>query len=443
MATPVTALSTFLERHGSSLPVTVKVEEGFCGTNVEDTLEADQILVLYKVERQNMITALDRFNQELCVPRNTTNKVLLLPFEHYSEHSTVQELVNAHQTPYFRVLEDIPSLQICSETTLKLLSVRPIDKFLKCKLVGANDDREVQLPLQLAGRFQPLLDPREYYLEEILEQHQLPINVRFVSQSRVNDDGVCARLLSSLGNIHLASKTEVEMLFAASVDDQFSLNLFPRTLDISVSCGFKVTANTSMKIKACRQAIETSAKPLKRLDTIASNSYYFSACPLRRFSFEALQPPSILIPKSTGVSDAELLSKAKQCETIDETYVNREAITKRDHAHCLQSVPKSGFSFEVEPTVYENCDVNNSFDNFGVSKETERGTHAVPPLPPKTYSVSSESTTANVTTQPKLQSSCRPVPRPRPRTRVGPAKESGKYHCNASTVIHWQVRRRK
>ena len=424
ITSPVTALLTFIERHGSTLPKTVKVEEGFCGTNADDTLEADQILVLYKVERQNMITALDRFNQELCVPRDTTNKVLLLPFEHYSEHSRVHELVNAHQTPYFRVLEDIPSLQICSGTTLKMQSDRPIDNFLKCKPVDLNDDREVQLPLQLAGRYQPLLDPREYYVEEILEQYQLPMNVRFVSQLRAND-GVCSRPLSSLGSICLESETEVEMVFAASVDDRLSLNLFPRTLDISVSCGFKVTADTSKKIKACRQTLQTSSKTLKRLDTIASNCCYFTACPLRRFNFEALQLPSISIPKTTGASKA--LSKAKRCQTIEETSINREAVTKRDHVHCLQSVSKSGFSFEAEPTLYENCDVNDSFDNFDVLKpEVEKGTDAVPPLPPKTYSVSSGSTTADTTTQPRLQSPCPPVPKPRPRTRVARAKKGEK-----------------
>lgn len=424
MATPVTDLTTFIGRHGSTLPSTVKVEEGFCGTNAKDTLEADQILVFYKVEKQNMIISLDEFNQELCVPRNTRNKVQVLPFEYFNERNTVQELVNAHQTPYFRVLEDISSLQICSETTLKLLSNRPIHDFLRCEVVDVYDAREVQLPLQLAGRFQPLLDAREYYLEEVLEQYGLPVYIRFVSQSRAND-GVCALPLSALGNIHLEGETEVEMVFAASVDDHLSLNLFPRTLDISVCCGFKVTADTSKKIKECRQTLEASAKTLKRLDQIATNSCYFVACPVRRFNFESLQPPSISIPKATGVSQAELLSKDKQYKTVEETSINREAVTKRDQ--CLQSASTSGVSFDLEAAHYENCDIDDIFNNSDVSKATEKGTDEAPPLPPK---IRSGSTTADVTTQPRPQTSCRPVPKP--RKRVGEAKKGNQENITAT-----------
>ena len=414
IATPVTNLSTFIERHGSTLPKTVKVEEGFCGTNFEDTLEADQILIFYKVERHNMIIALDQFNQEVCVPRNTTSNVQLLPFEYYKEYNTVQELVNAHQaTPYFRVLEDIPSLQICSETTLKLLSDQPINNFSQCEVVDLYDTRQVQMPLQLAGRFQPLLDARECYLEEVLAQYQLPVNIRFVSQSRASD-GVCARALSSLENIHLVREAEVEMVFAASVDDQLTLTLFPRTLDISVSCGFKVTADTCKKIKECRQTLEASAKTLKRLDQIAINSCYYVACPVRRFNFESLKPPSLR--KTTGVSQV----KSKQCKTEKETSINSDAATKRDNLHCLQLASKSGLSFKVEAADYENCHIDNNFNNSDASKATEKDTDAVPPLPPKKHSGRSGLTTPDAThlTQPKPQSSCRPVPKPRKRMCV-------------------------
>ncbi|KAL9974837.1 hypothetical protein ACROYT_G011930 [Oculina patagonica] len=425
MATPVTDLSTFIGRHGSTLPRTVKVEEGFCGTNAEDTLEAEQILVFFKVERQRMIIALDQFNQELCVPRDTRNKVQVLPFEYYCEHNTVQELINAHQTPYLCVLEDISSLQISAETTLKLLSNRPIQGVLKCEVVDLYDAKEVQLPLQLAGRFQPLLDAREYYLEEVLAQYELPVNIRFVSQSRANDD-VCARPLSSLENIHLVRDTEVEMVFAASVDEKLSLNLFPRTLDISVSCGFKVTADTSKKIKGCRQTLEAGAKTLKRLNQIAINSCYFTACPVRRFNFESLQPPSISIRKTTGVSQAEFLSTGKQCETAEEVYINRD-VTKRDLAQCLQSASKSGVSFEVEAADYENCDIDAIFNNSDVSKTTEKYTDEAPPLPPK---MRSRSTTEDATTQPSPQNSCRPVPKP--RKRVGTPNKGNKENVAAT-----------
>lgn len=425
-ATPVD-LATFLQLHGSSLPRTVKLVDGFCGTNDGDTLEADQILVFYKVEMQKMIIALDQFNQELCVPRNSTNKVQLLPFEYHIEHSTVQELLTDHQTPYFRVLEGIPSLQISSETTLKLLSNRPIHDFLKCEVVDIYDAREVQLPLQLTGRFQPLFDAREYYLEEVLAQYQLPINIRFVPQSQANDDS-CARPLSSLGNLHLVRETEVEMVFAASLGDHLLLNLFPRTLDINVSCGFKITPESSKKITECRKTLVTSEKTLKRLDRIANNSFYFTACPIRRFNFESLKPPSISIPKPKDrVVQAELLTKATP-----------EVVTKRDH---VQLASKSGRSLQdVLAANQENCEVeeidNNSWssDVFPpVSKATEKDSDAVPALPPKLRSsVRSPSTTANgAATQASTQSPCRPVPKPRTLKRLTVTKEEHQENVKA------------
>lgn len=410
-STPVD-LEAFLQRHGSRLPCTVKVVEGFCGTNAEDTLEGDQILVIYKIERQNTIIAFDQLNQEICVPRNTKNKVQLLPLEHHGEYKRVRHLFNAHQTQYFRVLEDLASLQISSETTLQLLSNQPFPNFAKCKVVDLYDSREVSLPLELQGRFQPLLDAREYYLEEVLAQYQLPVNIRFVLPSRANNGACLSNPLSSLENIHLEHETEVEMIFAASVDDPLSLNLFPRTLDINVSFGFKVTADTSKRIKECRQTLAASERTLKRLDIIASNSFYFKVCPVRRFNFESLQPPSISIPQPTKGRKVELSSKAKQTKTAEQTAINRKKLTMS----CPQSASKPGWFSEQHAADYENCESDESFNNsLGTEarKAVDEGTDAVPVLPPKLSTGTSRSTIPKDTTQANEQS--RPVPKPRKR----------------------------
>ena len=409
-------LQTFLQRHGSTLPSTVKAVEGFCGTNAEDTLEGDQILIIYKVEKQNTIIALDQLNRELCVPRNTKNKVQLLPLEHHEEHKSVRHLFNAHQTRYFRVLEELASLQISSETTLQLLSNQPFPNFAKCKVVDLYDSREVFLPLELEGRFQPLLDAREYYLEEVLAQYQLPVNIRFVLSSRANDGACLSHPLSRLENIHLEHETEVEMIFAASVDDPLSLNLFPSTLDIKVNFGLKVTADTSKKIKECRQTLAASERTLKRLDRIASNSFYFKVCPVRRFNFESLQPPSLSIPHTTQERKAKLLSEAKQNKTVEQTAVNRETFTMPRHAECPQSASKPGWSFEEHAADYEHCETDESFNssvNTEARKAVEEGTGSVPVLPPKLSTGTSRVTRPKDTTRVHEQS--RPVPKPRKR----------------------------
>jgi len=420
-------LDAFLQRHGSRLPCTVKVIEGFCGTNATDTLEGDQILVIYKIERENTIIALDPLNQEICVPRNMKNKVQLLPFEHHREHKIVRHLFNAHQTQYFRVLEDLASFKISSETTLQLLSDEPFQNFAKCKVVDLYDSREVLLPLEQQGRFQPLLDPREYYLEEVLAQYQLPVNIRFVPPSRANDSASLTHPLSSLENIHLEYETEVDMIFAASVDDPLSLNLFPRTLDINVSFGFKVTADTSKKITECRQILAGSKRILKRLDIIASNSFYFKVCPVRRFNFESLQPPSLSIPKVTNERKAELLSKAKQNETAKQTAKIREPLT----LPCPQSAAsKPGWFSEEHATDYENCETGETCTNsLGTEarKAEDEVTAAVPALPPKLSAGTSRSATPKDTTRANEQN--RPVPKP--RKRLNPAIKKNQENVNS------------
>lgn len=434
-------LQTFLQRHGSRLPCTLKVVEGFCGTNAEDTLEGDQILVIYKVEKQNTIIALDHLNQEICVPRNTKNKVQLLPFKHHKEHKRVRDLFNAHQTQYFRVLEDLVSFQIPSETTLQLLSNQPSPNFAKCKVVDLYDSREVFLPLELEGRFQPLLDAREYYLEEVLAQYQLPVNVRFIPvASRANDGARLSNALSSLENIHLEHETEVKMVFAASIDHPLSLNLFPRTLDINVSFGFKVTADTGKKIKECRQTLAASKRTLKRLDIIASNSFYFKVCPVRRFNFESLQPPSISFSQRTKECKAELLSKAKQNKTAEQTAPGKDTLTIPRHAQCLQSASKPGWSTEGQAADYENFETDESFNNSvapEARKAVEQGTEAVPAvpvLPPKLLSETSGSTTPKDTTRANEQS--RPVPKP--RKRLNPAINRNQENINSAGVSQAQ-----
>lgn len=381
-------LETFLHRPGSNLPRTAKLTDGFCGNDVNDTLEADEILVFYKVERQKMIIALDEFNQELCVPRNSKTKLQVLPTYH-NERSTLEELISTgRQTMYFRVLEDIPSLEISSETTLIMLGNRPIHgNLIKCHVVDLYDSREVLLPLQLAGRFQPLLDAREYFLEEVLAQYQLPVNVRFVSQPEANDDA-CARPLSSLGNIRLVEETEVEMVYAISFDNQLFLNVFPRTLDISVSCGFKVTSETSKKIKACRQSLVVGEKSLKRLDTIISNSFYLTACPVRRFNFESLQ--------------------AKQSETSEKSCIKKMA-RKRDHERFWST----SRYFQDEPD-YENIDVDDEVSKLMAKFSDEESNPLSATMWLKARSL--PTTRKEVVQAERPHSPCRPVPKPRNRS---------------------------
>lgn len=398
--TPVD-LSTYLHWYGSTLPKIVKIAEGFYGNNNEDTLETDQIIVIYKIEKQKMLLGLDNYKREVCVPRNAKNKVLLLPPGSEEEYNSIQELFDVHQKPYFRVLEDIPSHEISSETTLILLGGRPVrNNFVKCELIGLHDSKEILLPIQLRGKFQPLLDPREYYLEEVLEQFQVPVNIRFVNQSQANTYPG-AGLWSNSGNMCLTNETEIEMVFAALLDDQFPLYVFPRTLDIYVSCGFRFTANTSAKIKECKQCLGASEKSLKRLDRIIANSGFLSAFPVRRFDFESLQPPSVeLIPKKTKTTSVKL----------EETTITKEPETERDRSQS-ECISESSSQDEGD---YEDIDIEwNAVKSVDSADEP-------PPLPPKTLRQAKPPLIdSDVTLMQRLPTKRKPVAKPRKRVNAG------------------------
>lgn len=361
-------LKTFLQCYGSALPIAVNIVEGYFGPDVDETLEVDHVLVIYKVEKEKMIVAIDQFNRELCVPKNSKTKIQLIPSGCHKKYCSIRELCTGYQTKNFRVLEDIPSVGINSETTLIILKS---DKFhsnlVKCLISRMDSFEEVLLPLELSGTFQPLLGAREYQLEEVMANYPLPVSVRFVS---LEDDyfEACTRHLSNLGNIDLRGEREVEMVFAASIDNLYSLSVFPKTLDIKVGCGFKVTEETSEKIKHCRQHLAVSEKALDRLDRLKANSFYFTTYPVIHFNLELLQSPSLSKPEKT--ENKTLVNKTN--ERTEGLCVNTKLETERKYGRSGSS---SQSSSEAERN-YENFEIDKKL-NDKMSKAYEEAHDAV------------------------------------------------------------------
>lgn len=395
-------LATFLDRHEYTLPSTVKIADGFCGTDYNDTLDADQILVFYKVERQKVVMALDEFCQEICVQQNSTTKVHLLPLK-CNRYNTVEELLTA-QTPFILVLEDILSVGIVSGSKLKLLSdQRSVPNHLKCQVVNRDEFRDVLLPLHLTGKFLPLLDVSDFYLDEVLSQNQLPMYVRFVSESSRTSDQFTTKSLTSLGNIRLSHKTEVVMVFAASFENELSLYLFPKSLDINVACGFKVTPETSRRIKECRKALQISQSSLTRIDNVLKGSFYFTATPVRRFNFQSLQkiPPLPLPRFKRGTKST--LPEEKLCVNIEEP-------TRRDRVSPTSNCDMSGnFTDSTGLEEVNACSAVSEITNEVIYTNEITATSEVPALPSKTRSGENKRKDA------KLESLSRPVPKPRKR----------------------------
>ena len=276
-------LAAFIDRYGNALPKTVKIVDGFCGANDDDTLDPDQILLFHRLETEKAILGLDDYRQEICIQETSNTKVYLLPLE-CSIFETVQELTKV-QSPFILVLEDILTTGIVSGSKLKLLrDEQSGPNYLKCQIVVSQDEfRDVLLPLHVKGKFQPLLDPSEYYLHEILAYNHLPVNVRFISDSSKPNARFASQSLAHLGHVLLTHKTEVTMVFAVSFNQDLSLYVFPTTLDITVSLRSDDSTEARDSVKECKRLLQENDCQMKQLDTAMKEYFYFTANPVRRF----------------------------------------------------------------------------------------------------------------------------------------------------------------
>jgi len=431
-------LATFLDHHGCHLPRTVKLVDGFCGTNEDDSLEVGQILVFFKVGTQKTIEAVDRLGQTICVQQKSENKVHLLPLECHNEYTTVKDLLTA-PIPYFLVLEDMLSVGIVSGSKLKLPRNRRgiLNNYVNCQIVNLNASREIALPLHLTGRFLPLLDVKDFYLGEVLAENRLPVNIRFLqSQSSRTNDPLAAQSLTRLGNILLMRKTDVQMVFAASFDN---LYLFPKTLDINVSCGFKHSAEIGKKI---RQALEISATSLKRLDDVIKSSFYSMTCPIRRFKVQSFKISPMPYSGHARAKQNETPEKLL-CEYRKESAKQDRLLISSDKCRPFAPIRKPNFDSHQEEGHYENCETNENpevciksansclaasepgDEGIYVNDENKINCMEVPPLPPKTRTRSMEDEATGV----KPKSRSRPVPKPRNRRNAETKARSEEYTC--------------
>lgn len=351
-----------MDRHERSLPRTVKLVDGFWGSEEDETLEADQILVLYKVERLKVIMALDAFRQEIFFPRNSNFKVYLLSPE-CKIYSTVQKLITDQTPPFFLVLEDIPSAGIESGSKINILSNgSSVSNHLKCQVIKNGKSKEVLLYSHLKGKFLPLLEATEYSLDEVVTQKHLPVSVRFVSGSISANDRVIAPSLTNLGNICLKDEAKVSMVFAASFDKILSLYVFPKTLEVNVSCGFKVSAETSRKVKECRKILQTGVTSLEEADDFVASSFYYAASPVRKFSLQSPQEPALpVLPPRSRIGECQQMTEVK-------LYTNVVYLTQHD------LVPE-GYDKQVGVAIPSVI----VYDDRGSGSQED----IPPPLPPK------------------------------------------------------------
>ena len=304
--TDVYDLETFVDSHRTTFPRVVKVVEGFCGGTQKETLENDEILILHKVRQEQFLVAEKSNGFQVCIPRTCPIKVELVPLDRLNEeYSTVEEVFMA-QPVYFRVLDDISSFGVKAGSVMKIYSRKNGVDYLECEYLDHARKKEViQIPLTQRGRFQPLHDDREYFIDEVLAQYPLPskIGVRFINTAN--------RLLSEIFRdsqedtaplpfgvgLRLKREFQDDTVIATAVGEgEGDVMFFPKTLDLTVVHAVDCSMNNEGQLSTAYQLSRTMSSCLKRVERLSDTRAHSIICPVRRFSLECLTPPPLTKP---------------------------------------------------------------------------------------------------------------------------------------------------
>ena len=238
----------------------------------------------------------------------------------------------------------------------------------------------------------------DYNIDDVLHRSQLPIKVRFVSPSTRANDSFNAHSLTKLGNIQLTEKSEVDMVFAASImEKELLVYLFPKTLKVRVGCGFKVSSEMTKKIKTCRESLEKSDRNLKILDNLIKSSFYFTARPVRSFNLRAMKIAPVPHPRSLVTKQGK---PSEDLSSNREVLISHELVAASTSNNSCSAVPNqklvSGKNLERSDCKWSERDELSEFFPGGTSsssaasklmdvfiREDSIAVIEVPPLPPK------------------------------------------------------------
>jgi len=286
------SLSFFLDQHGSTLPHVVKVIEGFCGVAASCTIDSGQILILHSLHKETKILGKDAKDHDLFIPTNIQVKVEMVPKNSFEEYPSIQDLLRTFPN-YFRVLEDIPSLDVTSGSIFQISRQNTFaTDCIECPRVGSEDNEDlVKFPLNLRGKFQPLQDSREFFLDEVLCDDNTNLTVHFVKS------GVCGNnqvALDELGNIRLIGECETESVFATIMNaNGKTLAVFPKNLNITIQ---PAELGSEYYCKLRDHIITNQVKTIRRIQRLNKLVLYQARNPVRQFPVLEILPP--VLPKS-------------------------------------------------------------------------------------------------------------------------------------------------
>lgn len=306
-------LNKFITLHGSELPQIVKVGKGFNGTSVDQSVETEEILTIFKVEREKKILARQLSSgRGICFPRTCDLKVELVSDPSQDVYATLDAVVKL-PSRYVRVLENITPFGLLAGDVLQL-SPYSNECYVRCLIVSLKDPVYVDLPVRAKGKFQALSNYEVLSINEVLKECSLPVDVCVVSENQTTIDTCSTEYATSLpigkfGNIQLECEIEEETVFAISSLKENRILIFPKTLDISVAEHMAQQDFMSRSGTEYKQLVNAIENDTVLHDNLNSDCVYFTSDPVKGYSLEMLQFVSFPFDRkqrvvTTGCRDA-------------------------------------------------------------------------------------------------------------------------------------------
>ena len=312
------SLKTFV--HSYTLPQLVKIEEGFCSKNNEETLSTGEILMLH-VHSVPKLLVEDADYRQYFVPRNCQCKVEILPRICQDRYRSVEDVVEAWTCADFKFIRVVkvhwhpPSLHIKAGDILELKRtvVQNHIKFLECLFYGETGYL-VKLPLNVKAVFEPLARNESYPFQEVIHSFKFPVRVKFKSNCKTKD----ADNRQSRGSVLLKNIRQESKVIATSRDDDMNpVVLIPTDLDVNVFPARGALLGDKEYARFCK-AIHDSTELLSKVN-LFENASRLCEC-FEDPAEEALENNEVAsIPSQTTEDTHRLLTEPKPTTSKEAT----------------------------------------------------------------------------------------------------------------------------
>lgn len=346
------SVKTFV--HSYTLPQLVKVEEGFCSKNGQETLSTGEILMLHVHSIPKLLVE-DADYRQYIVPRNCQCKVEILPRFCQDRYCSVEDVVDAWTCADFKFIRVVevhwqpPSLRIRAGDILELKRtvVQNHIKFLECLFYGGTGYL-VKLPLNVRAVFEPLAINESYPFQEVIHSFKFPVRVKFTESNCKTKE---ADNRQSRGSVLLKNIRRESKIIATSRDDDMNpVLMIPTDLNVNVfpARGALLGADDKEYARLCKE-IHDSTELLSKVN-LFENASRLCEC-FEDPAEEALENNEVadLLPSQT-TEDTNRLLKSKPTTSKEATSLSGLLIRGGEHVLTISNENPSNTSNEQPPS---------------------------------------------------------------------------------------------